>query len=459
MARLSPDQTARSSTAAGDLAERSELAVRWVFPRYDRARTELGETPIVLGRDAACDVTLPGKETSRRHAEIQPVGPLYVVRDLGSTNGVLLNGQRVEHAVLSEGDVLRLGDWIGVVVGAEHGASPAFDVEEGMLVGPVLRPVLELGRRAARAGLSTVIEGETGTGKELLARALHAWGGRAGRLVAINCAALPESLAEAELFGHAKGAFTGATRSALGKIRAADGGTLLLDEISRLSLPLQAKLLRVLDQREVLPLGESTPVGVDVVVLAATQQALNDLVLMDRFARDLQMRLEGATLRLPPLRERRQEMGYLLAELANKHAGSQAPALDAKLVEALCLYAWPGNLRELDQLVRRLVSLHADQPKLGVSHLPQHMLPGSKLAEPPSRPASVPSVAAVGPNPPCPDDQRDAEPLTRQRLERVLRASGGNIRQAATELGIRRQDFYRFFSKAELEALRRAGLK
>jgi transcriptional regulator with PAS, ATPase and Fis domain len=439
------------------LAERSELAVRWVFPSHERALTELGEAPIVLGRDAACDVTLPGKETSRRHAEIQPVGPLYVVRDLGSTNGVLLNGQRVEHAVLSDGDVLRLGDWIGVIVPADNGGSAAFEVDEGMLVGPVLRPVLELGRRAARAGLSMVVEGETGTGKELLARALHAWGGRTGPFVAINCAALPESLAEAELFGHAKGAFTGAARSALGNIRAADGGTLLLDEISRLSLPLQAKLLRVLDQREVLPLGESTPVAVDVVVLAATQQPLNDLVLVDRFARDLQMRLEGATLRLPPLRERRQEMGYLLAELAKKHAPSQVPPLDAKLVEALCLYAWPGNLRELDQLVRRLISLYGDQPKLGLAHLPRHMLLRSTAIEPPSDPASVCSQAAVRPNTSSSDDQRGAEPLTRQRLERVLRASGGNIRQAATELGIRRQDFYRFFSKAELEAMRRAG--
>jgi transcriptional regulator with PAS, ATPase and Fis domain len=459
MARLSPDQTARSSTTAGDLAERCELAVRWVFPTYDRALTRLGEAPIVLGRDAACDVMLGGQETSRRHAEIQPVGPLYAVRDLGSTNGVLLNGQRVEHAVLSVGDVLRLGDWIGVVVQAEDEAARAFEVDEGMLVGPALRRVLELGRRAARSGLSTVIEGETGTGKELLARALHTWSGRAGPFVAINCAALPESLAEAELFGHAKGAFTGAARSAPGKIRAADGGTLLLDEISRLSLPLQGKLLRVLDQREVLPLGESAPVAVDVVVLAATQQPLADLVLTDRFARDLQMRLEGATLHLPPLRERRQEMGYLVAELAKKHARSQAPALDAKLVEALCLYAWPGNLRELDQLVRRLLSLYADQPKLGLSHLPRHMLPRSQAAEPPSSPVSVPSMAAMHPDAPSSDDQRDREPLTRQRLERVLRASGGNIRQAATELGIRRQDFYRFFSKAELEAMRRAGLK
>jgi DNA-binding NtrC family response regulator len=459
MPRPPPDQTARSSTAAGELAERSALAVRWVFPSYERALTVLGETPIVLGRDAACDVTLPGKETSRRHAEIQPVGPLYVVRDLGSTNGVLLNGRRVEHAVLSDGDVLRLGDWIGVIVAAEDGASPAFEVDEGMLVGPVLRPVLELGRRAARAGLSTVLEGETGTGKELLARALHTWSGRKGPLVAINCAALPESLAEAELFGHAKGAFTGAARSALGKIRVADGGTLLLDEISRLSLALQAKLLRVLDQREVLPLGESTPVLVDVVVLAATQQPLNDLVLTDRFARDLQMRLEGATLRLPPLRERRQEMGYLVTELAQKHAQSRAPSLDAKLVEALCLYDWPGNLRELDQLVRRLISLYADQPKLGLLHLPQHMLLRHKALEPPSGPAGVPPQAGVRPDASLPDDQRSAEPLTRQRLERVLRATGGNIRHAATELGIRRQDFYRFFSKAELEAMRRAGSK
>jgi transcriptional regulator with PAS, ATPase and Fis domain len=325
-----------------------------------------------------------------------------------------------------------------------------------MLVGPVLAPVLELARRAVRAGLSTVLEGETGTGKELLARAMHAWSQRLGPFVAVNCAALPETLAEAELFGYRKGAFTGASRASAGQLRGAHRGTLLLDEIQRLAPALQAKLLRVLDQREVVPLGEAVPVPIDVFVLAATQRPLGELVEKAQFARDLQMRLEGATLKLPTLRARRQELGFLLAELLAKYGGERVPAVDARLVEALCLYDWPGNLRELDQLVHRLLSLRGHEPRLRVSHLPAHVRQRAAGEQTEPEPIGAGSGLAPREAPVAAPERLRVRPLTREVLAQALRARGGNVQRAAEDVGVRRQDFYRFFSKRELAAFRRA---
>jgi hypothetical protein len=272
------------------------LAIRWVFPDTSGGVTALRQERVVLGRGDECDARLPGKETSREHAEIRRDGPIAILRDLGSTNGVFVNGTQVEQAPIELGDVLRLGEWVGIVARSDAAA-------------------------AARSDLPMVIGGETGTGKERVARLVHAWSGRTGAFVGINCAALPESLAEAELFGYPRGAFTGAVRASAGHFRSAHGGTLLLDEATDLPPPLQAKLLRVLEQREVLPLGESSPVGIDVRVLVATQEPLLACVQAGRFRPDLCARLEGVTVRLPPLRDRIVEVPYLFARLLHDRSG------------------------------------------------------------------------------------------------------------------------------------------
>ena len=197
--------------------------------------------------------------------------------DLNSTNGVFVNGRAVKHANLSSRDVLRLGDWVGIVVSLTDSGSEPWSFREltpGYWAGPVLQAALAPARLVAASDLPMIIQGETGAGKEGAARAIHAWSGRRGPFVALNCAALPEALAEAELFGYRKGAFTGAERASPGYLRAAEGGTLFLDEIAELSLPIQAKLLRAVEQRELCPLGESTPVAIDVRLLAATQSPL-----------------------------------------------------------------------------------------------------------------------------------------------------------------------------------------
>lgn len=219
-----------------------------------------------------------------------------------------------------------------------------------------------------------MILGETGTGKEGVAHAMHEWSARKGPFVAVNCAALVPTLAEAELFGYRRGAFTGAERASSGFFRAAQGGTLLLDEVTDLPESVQAKLLRALEQREISPLGESVPVRIDVRVLAGTQIPLAKMVEERRFRGDLCARLDGLTIRLPPLRERKQEIPYLFTHFLRLHSGGRPPDVEPRLVEQLCLYDWPFNVRELDLLARRLLVLHGHEELLRRSHLPEQIL-------------------------------------------------------------------------------------
>ena len=402
------------------------LALRWVFPDYARGPVALDRKLLTIGRAPECDVALPGTEISRQHAEIRKDGPIFIVRDLGSRNGSFVRGTRAQESPLEAGDVLRFGEWLAVVVPqGEAALEPVFSRVAGRLLGgPQLRAALELGLRAAKSDLPILIEGETGTGKELTARALHERSGRAGPFVGVNCAALPEALAEAELFGYRRGAFTGADRAAAGFFRAAQGGTLLLDELTDLPLVLQAKLLRVIEERQVVPLGEAAPVPLDVRFMAATQKPLVDAVAEHRFRPDLLARLDGVTLRLPPLRERREDIAFLLQELLKEHAGGRPPALEARVVETLMTYDWPLNVRELDLLVRRLLVLFGHEPVLRRSHLLQ----------------SVGRALASKSSPEMPADKEEDE---FSRLVDELRRQRGNVAKAAAQVGISRQRAYR----------------
>jgi transcriptional regulator with PAS, ATPase and Fis domain len=282
----------------------------------------------------------------------------------------------------------------------------------------------------AATDLPVVLVGETGTGKEGLARAIHAWSGRTGAFVAVNCAALPAAIAEAELFGYRKGAFTGADRASPGYFRAAHQGTLFLDELLDLPLPLQAKLLRALEQREVQPLGESHPVPVDVRIVCATQEALANAVAERRFRADLRARLDGLTVELPPLRARREDIVPIFTVLLRGEGGARVPAVDAKLLETLLLYDWPLNVRELVLLARRLLAVHGHEPTLRRAMLPERMAMKDAATIPPGRPV-VPSRAPTG------DD------AAFEQLVSALRRCGGNVSRAASALGISRARAYR----------------
>ena len=416
----------------------------WVYPNPDILPLRLdtdGES--VLGRDGDCQVVLTGKEISRRHAAIrfgQKATP--EIRDLDSRNGIRVNGVSTKSAPLHPGDVLRIGGWIGVV--ANHAGTFA-ELAPGLWGGGTLAESLAPLRMAAHSDLPIVLEGETGTGKEMVARAIHAWSGRPGPFLGVNCAALPEALAEGEFFGYRKGAFTGADRSSDGLFRGADGGTLLLDEASDLPLPLQAKLLRVLQEREVRPLGETRSVPVDVRILVASQNPLLEAVKEGRFRADLLARLNGMTLRLPPLRQRREDVPGLFSRLLLAANGGKMPAIEADLVERLCSHDWPFNVRELSQLVRQLVVLHAGDPSLHARHLPDCIgVRDAVAAVPVAAPATPPGPGA---------------PITLPMLLGALRAAGGNVTRASVLLGITRQRAYRLMENngVNLDALRGDG--
>ena len=454
--RSSPGST--TVTEASSLRQSvgpTELVLVWLFPRPGEPPVALawsGDDERVIGRDAACAVRLEGNDVSRRHAALRRSTPDAEVEivDLGSRNGVRVNGRPVASAPLGHGDVVRLGGWVGVVAGAPADFG---EIAPGLHGGASLKAALAPLRQAAPSDLPIVLEGETGTGKEVVARSLHQWSGRPGPFVAVNCAALPEGLAEGELFGYRRGAFTGADRASPGFFRSAEGGTLLLDEVSDLPMALQAKLLRVLEQREVQPLGETRPVPIDVRIAVAGQQPLMDVVREGRFRPDLLARLDGLTVRLPPLRRCREDVPPLFSHLLAAWSPGRVPAIESDLVERLCLHDWPFNVRELVLLVRRLMTLHGDATTLGAQHLPERI--GAQAAAPAPVPpgASTPRSAPPSAVPAA----ASGEPLGLPALVVALRVSGGNVARASAMLGITRQRAYRLMEgqSVDLEALRK----
>ena len=415
-----------------DTAHGSAASVCWLLWSGHGARSaqRLGADRIVIGRGAEGAGRLEYPGVSREHAEIFRRGPLFIVRDLGSTNGTFVNGERIEQVALSEGDVLRLGDGLGVVLRVRADAPPPTTHEPcpGVLFGAGMSDVLEAVKRVAPTLLPVVLEGQTGTGKEMVARAIHALSGRSGPLQAVNCGALPPALAEAELFGYRKGAFTGAEQSGLGHVRAAHGGTLFLDELCDLAPSVQAKLLRVLQEREVTPLGETRSLSVDLRVVAASLAPLSKLVAEGRLREDLAARLNGVSITLPPLHQRRADIPALLDHFLRVHSGGRPPGLDAKLLEQLLLADWPGNIRELELVTRRLLAFGKNEPLLRRSLLPADFGAATPLAAAPNAKSKRRPTEAKG------------EDLERLR-ERY--AEHGNLTRAASEAGISRQRAYR----------------
>ncbi|HKJ76281.1 MAG TPA: sigma-54 dependent transcriptional regulator [Gammaproteobacteria bacterium] len=286
--------------------------------------------------------------------------------------------------------------------------------------------LMALAGRVAATDATVMITGESGTGKEVLARAIHARSARSdGPFVAINCAAIPESMLEATLFGYEKGAFTGAHKRTPGKFEQAQGGTLLLDEISEMDLDLQAKLLRVLQEREVEPLGGGRTVELDVRVLATSNREMREEVAADRFREDLYYRLNVFPLHIPPLRERPEDIAPLAERLLARTAtgsGRPVPALSAEAAERLRAHDWPGNVRELDNVMQRALIL---QPGDTVGPEDLHF----EVAVPEARPRPGPARAE--------EDSGLGETVRRHEYERIREAlKRGSRKDAAEELGI-----------------------
>ncbi len=300
----------------------------------------------------------------------------------------------------------------------------------GQLVGssPLMRQVLDMVQRVATARATVLLQGESGTGKEVIARALHRLSERKGNFIAVNCAAIPENLLESELFGHERGAFTGAVARRDGRFHLAHAGTLLLDEIGDLPLPLQGKLLRVLQESEVERVGGSGPESVDVRVVAATNRNLQEEVQAGRFRQDLFYRLNVIAIELPALRERGDDIPRLANHFMRRFSASnqkEIQRIDVDAMEALCAWSWPGNVRELENVIERAVVL-ARGAEITSEDLPANITG----AEGDQRIMHIPVGTPL-------------EEIERLALIETLRMTGGDKRRAANLLGVAVRTIYR----------------
>jgi DNA-binding NtrC family response regulator len=376
----------------------------------------------VLRQGRAAAIAVPDYEISRKHLAVrrQPAG--WEVADLASKNGISVNGEPVRVATLTDGDVIEAGGTL--LMFREDGAvgdNSDRDLENEADTPPAFCTVsLDLEHRVrqltriARAGVPVLVRGETGTGKELIARAVHDVSGRRGAFVPVNCGALPRNLIESELSGHRRGAFSGANEERDGLVRRANNGTLFLDEIAELPEESQVALLRVLQEGEVRPVGANEAVKVDVRVVAATHQDLQARISDGRFRQDLYARLSGFEASLPPLRERREDLGTLIATILPRVA--QHPeriTLHRSSARLLLRYGWPLNIRELEQALRAAVALIEDG-----EIRPEHLSESIRNYVPPS-------LASLRPE----------DRVLRERVIELLREQGGNVTAVGRAMG------------------------
>jgi two-component system, NtrC family, response regulator GlrR len=320
-----------------------------------------GAAELAIGTAPGNALVLTDPAVSRHHLAIVPAARGHLVRDLGSTNGTTINGVAIERAYLTPGAVLGLGATRirFEPQGGEERAALSADPRWGRALGTseAMRRLFAVLPRLAESDASILLEGETGTGKGLLAEAIHDASPRArGPFVVLDCGSIPPTLIESELFGHEKGAFTGATAARVGGFEAARGGTVFLDELGELPLDMQPKLLRALEDRVVKRVGGNEPIRLDIRVIAATNRDLRSEINAGRFRSDLFYRLNTFRLRIPPLRERRDDIALLVGHFYRQlsPAGEAPPA---ELIADLARQAWPGNVRELRAAVERAVLL------------------------------------------------------------------------------------------------------
>jgi hypothetical protein len=371
--------------------------------RFVRSKSPSSRT--VESRAGCVVLGLPGRAVSAAHARLFHSSDGWVLEDQGSTNGTYVNGARRERALLAPNDVFEIGRCFLML--RQHEAPPAGD-EGAFLDGETLaaerlglatlvpgaeRRLAAL-RKAAAAQIPVLMCGETGTGKEVLARAVHELSGRGGRFVAVNCATLTENLGAAQLFGHVRGAFSGAVSDSTGIVRAADGGTLLLDEVQELTPAMQAALLRVLQEHEVVPVGAVKPLGVDLRVIATCPAPLDAAVHRGSFRPDLFARLSGFSHTLDPVRARREDLGLLIAALLRKQGlvPENRPRIAPELAERLLRHSWPLNVRELEQLLRR-AWIFARDGSMEVCDLPEDDRGGSEKERAAARALSAEDLA------------------------------------------------------------------
>ncbi|MBA3498843.1 MAG: sigma 54-interacting transcriptional regulator [Deltaproteobacteria bacterium] len=400
---------------------------RWSLDGIDLVEIGRGGARTVKRDGKTLKVEIPDAWMSSAHLRFERERAHWLAVDAGSRNGILINGAKQERAVVLEHDVVEAGRSFFLLRTSELAAERDLDVmpkTAGTLatLDPELAAAFAELRQIAPSQIPVLIGGATGAGKERVARTLHTASGRSGTFVPVNCGALPSGLVESELFGHKKGAFSGAVQDQPGLVVASNNGTLFLDEIGDLPAPAQAALLRVLEEHEVRAVGATTTVSVDLRVVAATHRDLDDLVEDGAFRDDLVARLAGFEIELPPLAERRVDLGVMLAEIV-----PPATQLAANAARALFAYNWPRNARELVRAIERAVQL-AGTGEVEIRHLPDEIA-GAKFAAP-----AIPAA----------DARRD-------ELHALLEKHKGNVSKVAVELGRVRQQIQRWLKRYNLD--------
>ncbi|HZO12871.1 MAG TPA: sigma 54-interacting transcriptional regulator [Polyangiaceae bacterium] len=427
---MTRDESTKTHVEGGARHGRPRVLALWEGGFATADLPERGQ--LVFGRAAECDVCIDDDSVSRRHAVLH-LGPDLAIEDLGSSNGTRVEGVRLAprvRRVVGMRDRIELGAARLLLEGIDA-APAAGEAIDTVVRDPKMMQVYRLIEQVAPTDLCVLITGETGVGKELAAEALHRLSSRAaGPFVPINCATLPHALVESELFGHERGAFTGATQAKMGLLQATNGGTVLLDEVGELPLGTQAKLLRVIESHQVMPLGGLRTRPLDVRFVAATNRDLPASVAAGTFRQDLYFRLNAVTIHVPPLRERRSEIAPLAEAFALRMAtrlGRSPPILAGDALAVLEGYGWPGNIRELRNAVERAVAVCRE------AHVTrEHLPPEIQGAHPLSRPVE----ATV---PPPPQLKRELEAIERQRIVDALERCGGHQGRAAEILGISRR--------------------
>ena len=393
---------------------------------------ELGRSRSRGGRT----LTLADQSVSAKHARISQTGQGFEIIDLDSRNGTFVDGVAVKQQPLRDGALLFLGGHAAVFRLLTDDALSAIDADLRTPLGPVstaspaMAAAMRKLRRLAPTSDPIFLTGETGTGKEVYSRATHRASGRRGKFVAINCAAIPVELVESELFGYVRGAHSQATQSKRGLIEQADGGTLFLDELGDMPRPAQAKLLRFLQDREVLALGSTEARKVDTRVIAATSDL--DGAQGAGLRKDLLMRLGTQPVLLPPLRERAEDLGVLIRHFM----GAEVVPFDNAAFLALCLYAWPGNVRELEKVVREALLSREKETTIRLEHLPPSVSERLRRPAKASQVTRRPPTTAPG----------------KEELESLLRQQSGRVSDVARRLGCQSSVVWRWIKRHQLDA-------
>lgn len=404
-------------------------------------KLSVAAAPVILGTGSSCDLCLTDRLVSRRHVELRAEPEGLRVTDLSSLNGTRLGSAFVKDVLLTEDAVISVGETTLALKLTREGMgiplSPRRSFGSAIAHSPGMRHVFDLLERAAKNDVTVLLEGDSGTGKDVLANALHAESARSeGPFVVVDCGAIAEQLVESELFGHEKGAFTGAVGLRRGAFEQAHHGTLFLDEIGELPLESQPKLLRALENRSFRRVGGADTVRVDVRVIAATNRKLSEAVRRREFREDLFYRLAVVHVRVPRLADRPEDVLPLAESFLRRVTGDDKATLPEDLGRLVTSYAWPGNARELRNVVERFATFDRADPKLLFD-------PGGSTREP----AASSMFDGLEVLPYHEAKRRVLESFHRTVLPKAVERAEGSVQKAAEELGLPRQSLYRMLSQ------------